>query len=106
VKEDFTEQYVKRRVPVVLENCTAEWTAQQAWTAESLLMDRGGGSPWRVDYRHDIDPFDPEVRQTLEFLKYQSFVLINQLFHDRFTVYPWRNNNWYPYITAVVNPWS
>ena len=66
-QEEFLEQFVKKRQPVVLENCTAAWTAQQTWTAESLLMERGGSSPWRIDYRSDVDPFDPEVGERISF---------------------------------------
>ena len=60
-QEEFLEQFVKKRQPVVLENCTAAWTAQQTWTAESLLMEGGGSSPWRVDYAIDSDHFEDKA---------------------------------------------
>jgi hypothetical protein len=42
---------VRKRVPALLEGCTAGWPAQRAWTAESLLMEREGNSLWVSESR-------------------------------------------------------
>ncbi len=42
---------MRKRVPALLEGCTAGWPAQRAWTAESLLMEREGNSLWVSESR-------------------------------------------------------
>ena len=47
--EEFEADYVRRQVPVILENCTSQWAAKH-WTFSSLLGLGGGNQIWRTDF--------------------------------------------------------
>jgi len=50
-KEDFLEQYVKQKVPVILLNCTRKWKAQREWTMANLLNKNKGKLLWRNNFK-------------------------------------------------------
>ena len=45
----------RRQIPVILENCTADWEAQRSWSFKYSLGLGGGAETWRTDYIDNLD---------------------------------------------------
>ena len=48
--EDFLTNYVKKRKPVILKNCTEDWIAQKEWSMRKLFSENEGKLMWRSDF--------------------------------------------------------
>ena len=47
--EDFYQNYVKARIPVMLTGCTKGWLAEKLWAFEDLLLRYGDNVTWKCD---------------------------------------------------------
>jgi hypothetical protein len=56
--EYFLAEYVRKREPVILVNCTKDWLAQQEWSLEKLLHQNGGHLMWRTDFQSENSQFN------------------------------------------------
>ena len=50
----FRERFVKKSKPVILENCTKDWVAQNKWSFQNLLAEKDGKLRWRSKFESKL----------------------------------------------------